>query len=104
LGEAFVFDAESAVDVVASVFDVIDMQRWDEPMMTLPDRAAVELFLRGRGLSLESSQQAAEGFSTPMTVTKRGVLCGRPAGGNGDARHRHSLLDLKFASGCRLRS
>ncbi|MGH3823678.1 MAG: class I SAM-dependent methyltransferase [Pseudonocardiaceae bacterium] len=73
-GEAFVFDAESAVDVVASVFDVIDVQRWDAPMMTLPDRAAVELFLRGRGLSLERSQQAADGFSTPMTVTKRGVL------------------------------
>jgi SAM-dependent methyltransferase len=73
-GDAFVFDAESAVDVVASAFDVIDVQRWDAPMMTLPDQAAVELFLRGRGLSLERSQQAAEGFSTPMTVTKRGAL------------------------------
>jgi SAM-dependent methyltransferase len=73
-GEPFVFDAESAVDVVASVFEVIDVQRWDAPLVTLPDRAAVELFLRGRGLSLRNSRHAAEGFSTPMTVTKRGVL------------------------------
>ncbi|MGH3934359.1 MAG: class I SAM-dependent methyltransferase, partial [Pseudonocardiaceae bacterium] len=73
-GRAFSFDAETAPTMVADVFDVLDVQHWDSPMITLPDRAAVELFLRGRGLPQCRAQQSAGRFTTPLTVTKRGVL------------------------------
>lgn len=73
-GRAFSFDAETAPALVADVFDVVDVQRWDSPLITLPDRAAVELFLRGRGLSRHRAQQSAGRFTTPLKVTKRGVL------------------------------
>lgn len=73
-GRAFTFDAESAPGMVADVFTVVDVQRWDMPMITLPDTAAVGLFLRGRGLPQQRAQQLAEGFTTPLRVTKRGVL------------------------------
>ncbi|MGH3999249.1 MAG: class I SAM-dependent methyltransferase, partial [Pseudonocardiaceae bacterium] len=73
-GRAFTFDAESALALVADVFAVVDVQRWDTPMITLPDTAAVELFLRGRGLPPQRAQQRAEDFSTPLRVTKRGAL------------------------------
>jgi len=63
--------AETAVELVAEVFEV---QRWDAPMVHLPDRAAVALFLRGRGLPLDDAKQAADQYPTPLQVTKRGVL------------------------------
>lgn len=73
-GQAFAFDAESAVESVAGVFQVTDVQRWDAAMVHLPDRAAVALFLRGRGLSWEDADEAAERCPAPLDVTKRGVL------------------------------
>lgn len=73
-GQAFVFDAESAVELVADVFEVTEVQRWDAPMVHLPDRAAVVLFLRGRGLPQDRAEDAAEHCATPLRVTKRGVL------------------------------
>jgi hypothetical protein len=73
-GRSFSFDAESAPAMIADVFDVVDIQRWDRPMITLPDTPAVELFLRGRGLSRERAHRLAEGFLPPLHVTKRGVL------------------------------
>lgn len=73
-GHAFTFDAESAPALVAGVFEVVDVQSWDTPMITLPDRVAVQLFLRGRGLPQHRAEQFAESFPTPLDVTKRGVL------------------------------
>jgi SAM-dependent methyltransferase len=49
-GEPSAFDAENAEEILRSVFTEVHIRRWDEPMLSLPDSAAVELFLRGRGL------------------------------------------------------
>ncbi|NMM24215.1 MAG: class I SAM-dependent methyltransferase [Phycicoccus sp.] len=73
-GRPFSFDAETAPTLVSNVFDVVEVQRWDAPMVTLPDQRAVGLFLRGRGLSPQQARQGAERFTTPLTVTKRGTL------------------------------
>jgi SAM-dependent methyltransferase len=73
-GQPFSFDAETAPTLVADVFDVAEVQRWDAPLVTLPDTAAVELFLRGRGLPSAQAQHYAERLATPLTVTKRGAL------------------------------
>jgi SAM-dependent methyltransferase len=40
-GQAFSFDAESAPALIADMFAIVDIQRWDTPLITLPDRAAV---------------------------------------------------------------
>ncbi len=64
-GREFVFDAETAVELVADVFAVTEVQRWDAPMVHLPDRAAVALFLRGRGLPRDRAEQAADQYPDP---------------------------------------
>lgn len=73
-GRPFAFDAETAADLVADVFELVEVQRWDAPMITLPDRAAAELFLRGRGLSGRDARRSAGTLATPLRVTKRGAL------------------------------
>jgi SAM-dependent methyltransferase len=72
--EPSTFDAENGEEILRSGFDVVEVQRWDEPMVHLPDRAAIELFLRGRGLSEPAAKEAAGRFAVPLTVTKRGML------------------------------
>jgi hypothetical protein len=73
-GQPFSFDAETAPTLVADVFDVAEVQRWNAPLVTLPDTAAVELFLRGCGLPSAQAQHYAERLATPLTVTQRGAL------------------------------
>ena len=73
-GDPFSFDAESAPAIVSEVFDIFEIERWDAPMVTLPDSRAVELFLRGRGLTEHEASVSAHSFPTPLDVTKRGVL------------------------------
>jgi ubiquinone/menaquinone biosynthesis C-methylase UbiE len=67
-GSASTFDAEDAASIVGQVFEVVDVERWDAPLVSLPDAAAVARFLRGRGLRPEA------GFEPPVSVTKRGAL------------------------------
>jgi len=73
-GRPSTFDAEDAVDLVAQVLEVVDVVRWDAPLAAIPDRAALALFLRGRGLSEVDAVAAAARLEVPMTVTKRGML------------------------------
>jgi SAM-dependent methyltransferase len=68
------FDAEDAAAVIAAEFDVVEVERWDAPLIHLPDRDALTLFLRGRGLAAPTAERAAARFPTPMDVTKRGCL------------------------------
>jgi len=49
-GRPLSVDAENGPGLLRSVFDVRDIQRWDEPMVHIPDRGALTLYLRGRGL------------------------------------------------------
>jgi len=73
-GSSSTFDAEDAVKVIGRVFDVVKVDRWDAPLVSLPDPAAVTKFLRGRGMSPQGAQAAAAAFEPSMTVTKRGVV------------------------------
>ncbi|WP_214321825.1 class I SAM-dependent methyltransferase [Nonomuraea sediminis] len=73
-GAPLSFDAESAPAVVGEVLDVVAVTSWDEPMLRLPDRRAVALYLRGRGLAEAAARDAALRVEAPVRVTKRGAL------------------------------
>lgn len=73
-GQPLSFDAENGPAQVAAVFGDVEVEAWDEPMVSLAGAADVALFLRGRGLSEDDARAAAERFKTPLTVTKRGML------------------------------
>jgi SAM-dependent methyltransferase len=73
-GARSTFDAEDAVEVIGRVFDVVGAEFWDAPLISLPDKAAIATFLRGRGLTTNAANAAAADYEPPMTVTKRGVL------------------------------
>ena len=68
------FDAEGAAEIVADVFGEVEVERWDEPGLSLPDEEAVRLFLRGRGLSEDRAAEAAKTLEVPLVLTKRGCL------------------------------
>ncbi|GAA5169376.1 hypothetical protein GCM10023321_64900 [Pseudonocardia eucalypti] len=73
-GRRTTFDAEDAVRIVGRSFHVIRVITWDQAFVTLPDRSAGALFLRGRGLSERRATRAAAELRYPMSVTKRGTL------------------------------
>jgi SAM-dependent methyltransferase len=68
------FDAEDAPALVGAVFDRVDVQRWDAPLVTLPDAAAVRDYLLGRQAPADVAQSAVQRVRTPLRVTKRGAL------------------------------
>jgi SAM-dependent methyltransferase len=73
-GEPFSFDAETAPEIISDHFTITEVITWDTPAVRLHDRAAVALFLRGRGLSADEASLQAGRRNVPMTVTKRGLL------------------------------
>jgi SAM-dependent methyltransferase len=73
-GEPFSFDAETAADMVAEQFSITEVLRWDTAAIRLVDPAAIQLFLRGRGLSESAAAKEAVRRRCPLTVTKRGCL------------------------------
>jgi hypothetical protein len=73
-GESFSFDAETAPEIISEHFKITEVITWDTPAVHLPDKAAVALFLRGRGLSRQEASVQADQSHTPLTVTKRGCL------------------------------
>lgn len=80
-GRPMSFDAENGVEILGRVFEVAGVERWDEPLVHLPDRPALELYLRGRGLPEGSARSAAGTFEPPLSVTKRGMIAwGRKVG------------------------
>jgi SAM-dependent methyltransferase len=64
------FDAEDAEQIVRRVFTDVIVERWDAPMIRLPDREAVLLYCRSHHLKAE----AAERVRPPVWLTKRGCL------------------------------
>jgi SAM-dependent methyltransferase len=69
------FDAEDAPGLVASVFGQVRAERWDAPLVRLPDRDAVRDYLIARFVPPEVAvAAAAEQVITPATITKRGAL------------------------------
>jgi SAM-dependent methyltransferase len=73
-GEPFSFDAETAPEIISEHFKITEVINWDTATVRLPDRAAVALFLRGRGLSAEEASMQSHRWNAPLTVTKRGCL------------------------------
>jgi SAM-dependent methyltransferase len=68
------FDAEDAPGLVASVFGQVRVQRWDAPLVRLPDRNAVRDYLIARFVAPEAAAAAAEQVTTPVAITKRGAV------------------------------
>lgn len=73
-GEPETFDAENGPDLVAEQFVVTEIQRWDAPLVHLPDREALALYLAGRGLGKGEVERAVVKIQTPLALTKRGML------------------------------
>ncbi len=69
---ATTFDAEEAAEIVASAFraDALEVERWDAPLLELPDRDAVARYAKGHSLPAEVPDRV----EPPVTLTKRGVL------------------------------
>ena len=59
---------------MAEIFGDVEVVRWDEPALRLPDEEAVLLYLRSRRLSDQPAQEAAKALEIPLELTKRGCL------------------------------
>ena len=69
------FDAESGPGLVRELFEDVEVERWDAPLVHLPDSAALALYLYHHSmLPRDQAQRAAMNVSTPLTLTKRGAL------------------------------
>lgn len=68
------FDAENGPEMVGEFFEVMQVERWDAPLVHLPDKKALARYLRGRSLSQENIQKAIERINVPLSLTKRGAL------------------------------
>lgn len=65
-------DRTEILDIAAPVFGrgTIGIQRWDAPLVELPDAHAVAAYARSHHLPAD----AVERVTAPVTLTKRGVL------------------------------
>lgn len=64
------FDAEEAPDIVRGVFDVVEVDAWDAPLVELRSRDEVRRYLTQQMGDLV----AADDIEVPVAVTKRGCL------------------------------
>jgi hypothetical protein len=63
----------------------------------LPDRDALTLYLRGRGLSAQRAHTAAQQLKTPITITKSGMIGWiRMTPATGPASEEHHDLWLEY--------
>lgn len=68
------FDAENGEEMLCQYFQDVEVERWDAPLVHLPDEKALELYLRGRQLPVATTELALQNVQTPLTLTKRGAL------------------------------
>jgi SAM-dependent methyltransferase len=68
------FDAELAPELLSELFTEVEIERWDAPLLELPNRGAVRDYLLGKGVGRETAERAAAETPTPISVTKRGAL------------------------------
>lgn len=64
------FDAEEAVDIVRSVFEAVEGQRWDGTFYPLESREEVRAYCRHCYIP----EERADSVHLPLWLTKRGVL------------------------------
>ena len=67
-------DAELAPGMVGELFAEVEVERWDAPLLALPDREAVRDYLIGKGLGPERAALRADAVEVPLRITKRGAL------------------------------
>ncbi len=60
--------------MLGSIFGGLEVERWDAPLLELPDRDAVRDYLAGKGVAPEHARRAADADETPLRITKRGTL------------------------------
>ncbi len=72
--EPATFDAENGEALFTALFDGIEVERWDAPLIYLPDREALLVYLQGRQLSQTTIEHALDHVATPLHLTKRGAL------------------------------
>lgn len=78
-------DTEDAPELVAATFGSVQIEPWDAPLITLPDRDAVRDFLRARFVPAAEAETLADALADrgplPLPLTKRGalVLARKPA-------------------------
>lgn len=68
------FDAENSPELVGEFFNDLEVIRWDDPLVHLPDQQALKLYLKGRGQSDAQIAEADGIASLTLTLTKRGAL------------------------------
>lgn len=64
------FDAEEAVEIVRSIFDQVEAERWDACFFPLETRDEVRAYCRHHFVPAERAEQA----DLPLWLTKRGVV------------------------------
>lgn len=64
------FDAEEAADIVSTVFEQVDPQRWDGTFSALHTRDEVRAYCRHHYIPIDRAEQV----DVPLWLTKRGVL------------------------------
>jgi SAM-dependent methyltransferase len=68
------FDAENGPEMTADYFEIIKTERWNAPLVYLPDQNALAKYLRGRGVSQVDIRKATSSIGVPLSITKRGAL------------------------------
>jgi SAM-dependent methyltransferase len=68
------FDAEDAPALVGSIFPDTHAERWDAPLVMLPNADSVRDYLIARLVLASEAAKAATRVATPVTITKRGAL------------------------------
>jgi ubiquinone/menaquinone biosynthesis C-methylase UbiE len=68
------FDAELAPRLLERHFAEVEVERWDAPLLELPDRGAVRDYLIGKGVAPGRAEHGAKSVDPPLSVTKRGAL------------------------------
>jgi SAM-dependent methyltransferase len=68
------FDAELAPALLGELFADVEVERWNAPLLELPDRDAVRDYLLGKGVAPDRAANGAQSVGVPLSVTKRGAL------------------------------
>src|SRR5262249_28531563 len=68
------FDSELAPELLGRHLARVVVDAWDGPYITLPDAAALERYLIGRGCPRDLAAERAPSMSFPLPITKRGAI------------------------------
>jgi len=68
------FDAELAPGFLGELFEELEVERWDAPLIELPTARAVRDYLIGKQVAPDRAQAVAAATEPPLSITKRGAL------------------------------